>query len=187
MCRRKKRGGELISRRGEERYRFRAPVELRWIEPQGNAGYAKGVTVDVSCHGMQVKLDVPIGLNRTVKIHIGGQDNSATANVRYCDKFGTSFKIGLHFDRTLLSENMPSIHEVLIKALRMSSERKTSMVSVGLIAGFRRMLGMVFCIVAGHDFTWAPNSITVVICARCDRGVLLIEDSTAPYEARYAP
>ena len=170
-----------FSRRRYERYRFRAPVELSWVE-DGSARSGKGINIDVSCYGMQVRLDAPIGLDTTVLVRIEGKRSSASAKVRHCGEFRAWFRIGVQFNQTLLSEDIPTIHQLLTKSLPTSNEERVpTITSRDFSAALLRKLAVVHCLLAGHDFTWAADSRgeAAIVCERCNRVVPLIVQSSA--------
>lgn len=101
-----------------ERYRCIAPVEVFWIGQDRKTCSASGNSLDVSVCGMQVELDLRIGVDSTVKVRFAGRDLSAIATVRNCNQLCSRFRIGLEFERTLTPTDIPGLRQILTDPLR---------------------------------------------------------------------
>jgi hypothetical protein len=99
--------------RGGERRKINAPVELAWVDPQGNPSSASGNSVNISACGMLVEISASINRDTRCRVRFANRDISAQATVRHCRQICSSFRIGLEFDGTLLAEGIPEIAEVL--------------------------------------------------------------------------
>jgi hypothetical protein len=99
--------------RKHRRKRLIAPVEVSWIAPNGEQSFATGNSIDVSAGGMQVEINARIGLDSTVRVRLNGKEISANATVRHCRQICCWFRIGLEFDGTLVSEDIPALTEAL--------------------------------------------------------------------------
>jgi PilZ domain len=105
-----------ISRK-DERFRLLAPVELTWVDPRGNKCLAGGTCINISASGMYVEVNGFASPDTVVQVRFANRDLSAKAIVRHCRQLCCWFRIGLEFEQTLLSEDVPEITNVLTAAL----------------------------------------------------------------------
>ena len=99
--------------RGDERRKITAPVEVTWVDPQGNTCSGTGKSVNISACGMQVEINASIDMGTTCRIRFSNREISAKATVRHCRQICSWFRLGLEFERSLLSEDIPEITQVL--------------------------------------------------------------------------
>ncbi|HEX4748903.1 MAG TPA: PilZ domain-containing protein [Bryobacteraceae bacterium] len=104
-------------RRKHERHRLIAPVVISWIAPDGKQSVAIGNSMDVSPYGMEVEVNAAIRPYSMVRVRLNEKEISNNAMVRHCRQLCCWFRIGLEFDGTLVSEDIPSLIEALTKLL----------------------------------------------------------------------
>jgi hypothetical protein len=72
----------------------------------------------VSSHGMLVEVNASIHVDMKVRVRFANQELSTHPTVRHCRQLCSWFRIGLEFERTLLSEDIPEMTEALTSLLR---------------------------------------------------------------------
>jgi predicted SPOUT superfamily RNA methylase MTH1 len=108
-----------VELRQEERHPFRSPIEISWTDGDGGQHHAVGTSINVSGYGMMVEISEAIPLGANVRVRIEERDISSKARVRHCNPQAQYwFRVGLHFDRSLIAEQIPSLDAVLIQSLR---------------------------------------------------------------------
>jgi len=107
-------------RRQHERYAFSATLELSWCEADNTPRSVTGVGVDLSMYGMSV--EVPESIAPRTKLEVAGKGFkiSSKATVRHCRTVQCFFRLGLSFERTLMSEGVETLESVLIRSLRVA-------------------------------------------------------------------
>ena len=104
-----------------ERFQFHAPVEIRWTSEIGEASCTSGFSLDVSVYGLCIDIPVSIPIDTRLAVSIGGVWISGAANVRYAVEYGARFKVGIEFQRMLLSQNIPELDDVFLRSIRLKN------------------------------------------------------------------
>jgi hypothetical protein len=166
---------EVLGRRKHPRHRLSLPIQISWHD-ENAAGEASAVgnSVDVSNYGIAVELPAPIPLSTPVKLRIEGVDVLTVATVRNVREIpGGCFWIGLEFRRTLLGEQLPTIHQALLRSVVPPKQSPSQAISLRRSCHTLRRLINVRCLLMDHDFGWgrdADGNLTLN-CKRCRSSV----------------
>lgn len=162
-----------VALRRHERRRLCVPIEVCWSEQNGTEDKSvSGNSIDVSSYGMGVELAAPIPATTRVKLIIDGVKVSTTATVRNSREFvGGSYWVGLEFQGTLLAEQLPNVHEVLLRSLAHANDppREPQRISFNRHHTMFQRIANIRCLVVDHDFAWVRHSSgsLTLDCLRC--------------------
>lgn len=84
-------------RRKYERSKFRGPVELSWIDANGEKFSALGNCVNVSIFGMSIEVPRPVPCGARVGLQTQSTAFPDAATVCHCRRYGPWFRVGLRF------------------------------------------------------------------------------------------
>ena len=103
--------GKMNERR-DARVRYRAPFYLLWDKQSSESKYAKGVSREISEHGMSLEASrsVPVGTRLSLRSESG--DLFGGAVVIHATKRGSMYVVGLEFGYSLLDEARALVREV---------------------------------------------------------------------------
>lgn len=90
-----------MQRRPETRHRMDLPVFISWQDRQGTIRRAQGRCVDLSASGAHVKTLDPLPPQSAVVLHSEKFGRIGEATVRYCNRTGMKYAVGLHFSAPL--------------------------------------------------------------------------------------
>jgi hypothetical protein len=62
---------------------------------------------------MQVEVNAPIHLLANVRVRISGREVMSKASVRHCRQVCSWYRVGVEFEQSLLSEDIPEVTGVL--------------------------------------------------------------------------
>ncbi len=86
-------------RRREKRQQFDAEVSISWRDAGGLRQFCSVRGLDVSDSGLRVESPEPVAAGSFVHVHAENRGFGGTAIVRYCERRGTTYVIGLEFSR----------------------------------------------------------------------------------------
>src|SRR5438067_748874 len=99
--------------RESKRHPFRAPVEIRWPDPDHKTYFVRGTSHDVSIYGLGISVPRQLPADRELTVILNGVEVCGGAVVRHSQPCESGFRIGLYFRLTLLMQNIPEVDELL--------------------------------------------------------------------------
>lgn len=99
--------------RESKRCPFRASVEIRWVDSEGQSRSTSGTSVDVSVYGLGIIVPVQVPAEQELSVIVNGVEVCGGAVIRHSHPCESGFKAGLYFRLTLLMQNIPGIDALL--------------------------------------------------------------------------
>ena len=131
--------------RESKRRPFRASVEIRWVDSEGQSHRKSGTSVDVSAYGLGIIVPVQLPAEEQLTVTVSGVEVCGGAVVRHSHACESGFKVGLYFRLTLLMQNIPGIDALLepsLSARRSGAGHVVTSLTLRLVLRFwRRMTG----------------------------------------------
>jgi hypothetical protein len=87
--------------RRQERVEFSDSIRLCWEENSNGTSFGSGHCINLSRNGLGIELNAPIPLRSIVSFRCERSGLSATAIVRYCQRRGSRYSVGLESNSVL--------------------------------------------------------------------------------------
>ena len=87
------------NKRGDPRLPLSGPIQVSWKYSRALEQHSQGRCLDVSEGGLKMELPDPIDISEGIRFRVDHVHLAGTASVRYCNRVGTSYVIGVEFHR----------------------------------------------------------------------------------------
>jgi hypothetical protein len=84
-------------KRAHPRVPLSGPIQVSWKYSRALEQHSQGRCLDVSEGGLMMKLPDPIDVSERIRFRVDHVRLAGTASVRYCNRVGTSYVIGVKF------------------------------------------------------------------------------------------
>lgn len=101
-----------LNQRREARVRYRAPFYLLWDEHSGQPMYVKGISNEVSEHGLSVEVSQMIPVNTRLSLRSESGALFGGASVKHVTKRGLIYIVGVELSYSMLDDALALVREV---------------------------------------------------------------------------
>ncbi len=86
-------------KRADPRLPLSGPIQVSWKYNPVLEQHSQGRCLDVSAGGLKMELPDPIDVSERIRFRVNHVHLAGTASVRYCNRVGRSYVIGVKFRR----------------------------------------------------------------------------------------